>query len=94
MSVTSIGDGAFSYCDSLESINIPEGVTYIGDWAFDGCSSLESITIPMSVTSIGDGAFSYCDNLIEIKAQEGSYAYKYLLNSEYSHLLDYVPSWL
>ena len=28
--VTSIGDGAFSYCDSLTSITIPDRVTSIG----------------------------------------------------------------
>ena len=65
-SVTSIGDGAFSYCSSLHSVFIPDSVTSIGDCAFWDCSSLSKIVIPSSVTSIGDSAFSECnipDNL-------------------------------
>ena len=65
--VTSIGVGAFEYCDSLTSITIPSSVTSIGDWAFYNCRSLASITIPSSVTSIGASAFKNCDNLTRIQ---------------------------
>ena len=64
-SVTSIGDGAFSGCKSLQSITIPNSVTSIGDRAFYLCDSLQSVTITNSVTSIGDYAFSYCTHLDE-----------------------------
>ncbi len=62
-SVTSIGECAFSGCDSLTSINIPDSVTTIGNIAFRGCKSLKSINIPNSVTSIGYCAFEECDSL-------------------------------
>ena len=65
-SVTSIGDWAFSNCDSLSEIVIPSSVTSIGDGAFSFCRSLSEIVIPSSVTSIGDWAFSNCDSLSEI----------------------------
>ena len=65
-SVTSIGDYAFYYCDSLTSITIPDSVTSIGDSAFRNCDALTSITIPNSVTSIGEYAFAYCDSLTSI----------------------------
>lgn len=58
--VTSIGNGAFSGCDSLTSITIPDGVTSIGDSAFYGCYNLTTISIPDSVTTIGSYAFKYC----------------------------------
>ena len=58
-----ICDEAFSLCDSLQSVTIPNSVTSIGDGAFRSCESLQSITIPNSVTSIGDEAFGWCESL-------------------------------
>ena len=58
--VTSIGAGAFEYCEHLTSIEIPNSVTSIGADAFGYCKNLTSIKIPTSVTSIGDYAFEYC----------------------------------
>lgn len=51
---------AFSECNSLKSVIIPNSVTIIEDWAFLGCCSLRSIDIPDSVTKIGVSAFSGC----------------------------------
>ena len=42
--VTTIGDYAFSYCDSLTSVNIPDSVTTIGISAFYWCTSLTEFT--------------------------------------------------
>ena len=61
-----IGDWAFSDCNSLTSINIPNSVTTIGDSAFSGCKSLVNINIPNSVTTIGEYAFSDCNSLTSI----------------------------
>ena len=64
--VTSIGEQAFGYCDSLTSIVIPNSVTSIGDYAFYYCYSLTSIEIPSKVTNIGESAFSGCSSLTNI----------------------------
>ena len=61
--VTSIGEEAFRYCESLTSIVIPESVTSIEDYAFSSCISLTSIDIPDSVTSIEESAFAGCCSL-------------------------------
>ena len=65
-SVTSIGEGAFSYCSGLISVTIPNSVTSIGEAAFYGCSGLTSVTIPNSVTSIGEAAFYGCSGLTSV----------------------------
>ena len=65
-SVTTIGEHAFSGCDSLTSINIPNSVTTIGKFAFSDCASLVNINIPNSVTTIGKCAFDGCKSLTNI----------------------------
>ncbi|MBR2296972.1 MAG: InlB B-repeat-containing protein, partial [Clostridia bacterium] len=62
----SIGESAFSGCDSLTSITIPDSVTSIGNYAFRNCTSLTSVTIGESVTSIGYSAFYGCTALTSI----------------------------
>jgi hypothetical protein len=69
--VTSIGNYAFSYCQSLTSVVIPNSVTSIGIYAFIYCYSLASVVIPNSVTSIGNNAFYNCYSLASAVIQDG-----------------------
>ncbi|MDP4270212.1 MAG: leucine-rich repeat domain-containing protein [Bacteroidota bacterium] len=64
--VTSIGNYAFAFCDSLTSVTIPTSVITIGENAFNYCKSITSIDIPNSVTTIGSYAFAHCDTLLSI----------------------------
>ena len=70
-SVSSIGYAAFTYCDSLTSITIPDSVKSIGEYAFSGCESLTSVTIGNGVTSIGDEAFWGCESLTSMTIGDG-----------------------
>ena len=74
-SVTSIGEGAFIYCNGLTSVTIPNSVKSIGESAFYGCTGLTSVTIPQSVTFIGSQAFSYCSGLNSIVVEAGNATY-------------------
>ncbi len=80
-SVTTIGDSAFAYCDSLTSVTIGDSVTTIGDGAFAYCDDLFAVFIPDSVFSIGNDVFCgwYSDTLshFTIVGFNGSYAEVY-----------------
>lgn len=41
--VTSVGSGAFFYCEQLKTATIPASVTTIGDFAFNQCTALEDV---------------------------------------------------
>ena len=69
--MTSIGNSAFSACDSLTSLTIGDSVLSIGNSAFYSCDSLTSVIIPDSVTSIGDSAFYFCDSLTSVTIGNG-----------------------
>lgn len=55
--VTSIGNYAFAFCDSVKEITLPGTVMSIGDSVFDGCESLETIYVDE-----GSYAEAYCIN--------------------------------
>ena len=69
--VSSIGEGAFSYCMKLTSVSIPEGVKSIGENAFFYCASMKSVSLPAGVTSIGNFAFCYCAKMSSVIIPEG-----------------------
>ena len=55
--LATIGVSAFSGCQALSNIELPEGLETIGNCAFFNCDALTKIDIPASVTSIGEQAF-------------------------------------
>lgn len=64
--VTSIGEGAFYYCDTLTQITLPNTIINIKKRAFYECAGLTNINIPNSVTSIGEQTFESCTSLESI----------------------------
>jgi len=65
-SVSCIAHSAFSYCEKIESIVIPEGLTTISG-SFNYCSNLVSVTIPDSLVNVEDNPFLRCNRLTNIK---------------------------
>ena len=89
--VRSIGDSAFSECNSLAALNLPDGLTSIGNNAFSECKSLETLNLPDGVKSIGANPFRGCD---ELKLSNHSSHFKIqnnlLLSSDGSQLISYM----
>ena len=71
VTVTAIRNEAFAYCESLQSISLPDSVTTIGTYAFLFCESLQTVSLPDSVTYIGGGAFFFCESLSSISLPDG-----------------------
>ena len=66
-----IGYQAFSNCQSLEELVIPESIEEIMSGAFEECISLISIKIPSSITNIEMNLFKNCSHLERITLSDG-----------------------
>jgi hypothetical protein len=62
-SVDTIGSAAFSFCQRLSAIDLPERLAVIGNYSFFYCTALYSIRLGETVVAIGNDAFSGCTNL-------------------------------
>lgn len=67
--VERIDDNAFSGCENLTQIDLPEGLLYIGKGAFSN-SGLKGIVLPDSVWGLG-GSFSGCKDLAYVICGSG-----------------------
>ena len=66
--VTGIGNSAFSGCNGLLNIEMPNTIDYIGDSAFNGCTGLKKLNLPSSIKNIGVDAFLGVTNVNEVNA--------------------------
>ncbi len=71
--VTEIGDYAFAYHATLESICLPEGVKTLGDYAFFECRQAASFTACESLLSIGERALSFSKSINTANSAETRY---------------------
>lgn len=62
-----IGDFAFEYQPTLETLVLPEGIQVIGKGAFQSASSLRSVSLPSSLLMIDDHAFASNSSLETIQ---------------------------
>ena len=71
-SVVEIGESAFAYNSSLESLpSIPASVKKIAEGAFKGCTSLKEAYIPDSVQEIANFVFHGCRKLESVHLSQG-----------------------
>ena len=63
--VVGIDPYAFSGCEKLTSVTIPNGVTNIGTYAWLQCHALEHVSLPKTVQNFGTAVFKSCVSLKE-----------------------------
>lgn len=61
--IISIGSNAFSYCESLESIQLGSNLSELGEGAFSGCRRLKQINSLGRISTIDWGVFNGCASL-------------------------------
>mgnify|MGYP004531785435 FL=1 len=61
--ITSIGQGAFSSCPSLDHITIPKGVTVLSKDLFASCHGLREVYLHDGITAMDEGVFYCCTSL-------------------------------
>lgn len=64
--VTAIGASAFSSCNNLTSVIIPNTVTFIGECAFFRCEKLSEVILPDKLKYINSWLFYFCHSLLDI----------------------------
>ena len=69
--VTTVGEGAFSGCENLSFITLPEKLISVGNNAFYECRGLSSISLPEGIITIGENAFCRCESLTSIEIPDG-----------------------
>lgn len=57
---TDIDSWAFSGCQRLTAVTVPQGVTALESYTFNECPVLTAASLPDGLTSIGDSAFYAC----------------------------------
>lgn len=77
--VVGVNSSAFSDCETVTSVILPESVTSIGDYAFDSCTGLKKLEMP-GVATIGHWSFRNCYVLEDLKFSDklvsiGNYAF-------------------
>lgn len=69
--VSEIKVGAFTGCNSIQSVSLPNSIASIKMHAFDHCQSIKDFVIPDSVLSVGFFAFYHCDALQSVTIGTG-----------------------
>ncbi|MDO5558289.1 MAG: leucine-rich repeat protein [Oscillospiraceae bacterium] len=69
--VTSIGQSAFLFNNTIEKLYIPDSVVMIEKNAFDSCTALTSVRLPSNIGEISPHMFETCVKLQSVDIPEG-----------------------
>ena len=61
--VTSIDGGAFSGCEQLTKVIMPDSITHAADTIFARCENLQEVVFSKNLQSITNSMFSHCSQL-------------------------------
>lgn len=84
--VLGVEEEAFADCESLESVDIPDGARAVAERAFVRCPNLKTVRIPKSVVWMGDDSFDGSPQTAFICAEK-SYAYWYAKDKGHAIIL-------
>ncbi len=79
-----LGENAFSYNTTLETLHLPEGLLEIYSYACIGCTQLSSVNFPASLVYIGESAFRGATALTEITFDISAYTEENYLEIDYN----------
>lgn len=69
--VTSIGNGAFWFAETLTNLTLPDTLVEIEPDGIRGCSGLTELKLPESLRIIGGSSFQMCKNLKSLEIPQG-----------------------
>ena len=70
--IQTIGEAAFSRCNNLETIVLPDTITSLGDGVFLNCSKLKNVHLPNNLTVIPTSTFKSCKKLETVNIPENT----------------------
>ena len=79
--IKAIPEESFSFCRSLQSVDLPDDLQCIENRAFNGCESLQNVDLPDGLRYIGYSAFSGCVSLQGVDFPDGL---QYIENGAFS----------
>ena len=101
---TTIDEYAFSYCSSIEILNIPDEILNIGDYAFYGCTNIVRfnsdeeyvLNTPSKCETIGEYAFGMLSKIKEVVVSDtvtsiGDYVFTMMIALE-ELSIPYIPN--
>lgn len=93
--VEAVGGYAFSNCEDIEKITLPQTIKTIGSHAFQGCDKLIEVNIPQGVEVIEDYAFYECRSMAKLDLPQallkiGDHAFDYCISIKEAKIPDSV----